>query len=123
MSDWPPRDVQALAAAFALSGTLHFARPGPFEAIVPRKLPGRRGLVYLSGAAELGCAAGLVYPKTRSTAGLASLVLLAAVFPANVQMALDVLRYRRSAWAKAAVVARLPLQLAPMRTAYRAWRR
>lgn len=119
--DRAPKDVKALAVLFATSGVLHFVRPRPYEAIVPRQLPARRALVYVSGAAELSCAAGLALRSTRRTAGLASLALLTAVFPANVQMTVDVFR-RRSAWAKAAAVARLPMQLPMLRTAYRAWR-
>lgn len=117
-----PKDLVGLASLFAISGTLHLLRPRPFEAIVPRRLPSRRGLVYASGAAELACAAGLAYPATRRIAGLLSVGLLAAVFPANVQMAVDIGR-RRGRVAQSAAVARLPLQLPMMRTAWRAWRR
>jgi uncharacterized membrane protein len=46
-------------------------------------------LVYASGVAELGCALGLWHPTTRRPAALAIAGLLVAVFPANVQMALD----------------------------------
>jgi uncharacterized membrane protein len=82
----------AVAAAFAVSGVVHLVRPEVFEPIVPRVLPRRRGLVLASGVAELVCAAGLALPATRRTAGRASAALLVAVFPANVQMALDAVR-------------------------------
>lgn len=121
MNDPPGKDVQALATLFAVSGLLHFVATRHYETIVPRWLPAPRGLVYASGAVELACAVGLVHPVTRRAAGLASLALLVAVYPANVQMTVDVFK-RRSAWAKAAAVARLPMQLPMMRTAYRAWR-
>lgn len=123
MKQSAPRDVLGLAATFAVSGALHLIAPRRYESIVPNRLPARRPLVFASGLAELGCAAGLLYPATRRRAGLVSLLLLAAVYPANVQMAVDAWRRDRPAWAKAAVIARLPLQLPPMRTAYRAWRR
>jgi uncharacterized membrane protein len=77
---------------FTVLGVLHFVRPRPFERIVPKPLPRKRELVYASGVAELACAAGLLHPRTRRPAGLASAVLLAALFPANVQMALDLNR-------------------------------
>ena len=119
----PSGDVAVLAGLFTLSGVLHGVRPAPFERIVPRRLPGRRGLVYASGAAELLCAAGLVRPATRSHAGLASAALLVLIFPANVQMAVDVLRSRRAtSWMKVAVLARLPLQWPLIRTGWRAYR-
>ncbi len=119
----PPADVVALAALFAVSGTLHGLRPELFERIVPRGLPGRRGLVYASGAAELLCAVGLMVPRTRRRCGLVSAALLVAIFPANVQMAVDVLRSRRSSSAmKVAAVARLPVQWPLVRAGWRTYR-
>ncbi|MFC6714522.1 DoxX family protein [Branchiibius cervicis] len=107
---------KVVVGAFAGSGVIHLVRPQVFEPIVPKVLPRKRELVYVSGVAELACAAGLVAPRTRSVAGLASAGLLAAVFPANLQMAAD-------AWAAAqrkpttqrrvmqvGTIARLPLQ-------------
>ncbi len=116
-----PRDVTALAAVFAVSGVLHFAMPRPYEKIVPRPLPRKRDLVYASGLAELVCAAGLVHPHTRPAAGWGSLALLLAVYPANLQMALDAQRTRSTAY-KAGTLLRLPLQLPMVRTALRAAR-
>lgn len=103
---------------FSVSGVLHLVTPKHFEAIVPRRLPAKRDLVYVSGVVELGCAVGLVVPSTRRLAGLASAGLLLGVFPANVQMAVDVMK-GRSVLAKAMAVARLPLQVPMIRTAWR----
>ncbi len=116
------RDVARLAALFALSGTMHFVRPGVFERIVPHALPRRRELVLVSGAAELACAAGLLIPRTRRLAGLASAGLLVAVLPANVQMALDLARSRRPLAMKVAAVVRVPLQWPLVRTGWRTYR-
>ena len=115
-----PRGSWLLAGLFATSGVLHFVRPEVFEAIVPRPLPRKRDLVHVSGAAELLCAFGLAHPRTRAVAGLASAVLLAAVLPANMQMALDASR-RRSGLVTAVAFARLPLQVPLMRIGWRAW--
>jgi uncharacterized membrane protein len=106
---------------FTVLGVLHFVRPRPFERIVPKPLPRKRELVYASGVAELACAAGLLHPRTRRPAGLASAVLLAALFPANVQMALDLNR-TGSTTAKAVGFARLPLQVPLIRAALKAAR-
>jgi uncharacterized membrane protein len=104
-----------------VSGVLHFVRPEPFERIVPHRLPRKKELVYVSGAAELACAAGLLHPRTRRTAGLLSAALLVAVFPANVQMAVD-LNKLGSSRAKTIGFARLPLQLPLIRAALKASR-
>lgn len=118
------RDVKALAGLFVVSGIGHFVRPEPFESIVPKPLqPHRRGLVYASGAAELACAALILHPRTRRLGGLASAGLLAAVFPANVQMTVDAVRSKKSpGWFKAGTIARLPLQAPMIRTALKAAR-
>jgi len=110
-----------LSVLFGVLGVLHFVQPEPFEKIVPKKLPRKKELVYASGAAELACAAGLLHPRTRRLAGLASAGLLVAVFPANVQMAADVQR-KGSSQAKAIAWARLPLQLPLIRWALKASR-
>jgi uncharacterized membrane protein len=91
----------AVAVSFAVSGVVHLVRPEVFTPIVPRMLPAARVLVYVSGVAELVCAAGLM--TRRRWAADASTALLLAVWPANLQMALD----QRSVvtWI------RLPLQL------------
>jgi uncharacterized membrane protein len=94
-----------------------------FEPIVPRRLPARRELVHVSGVAELACAAGLLHPRTRAVAGWASAALLVAVYPANVQMALDAHRRAGRSRGRArhvVALARLPLQAPLVRTALRA---
>jgi uncharacterized membrane protein len=102
-----------LAAAFAGSGTVHFVRPQAFAALMPRLIPGRhhKNLIYLSGLAEIMCAVGLVR-RTR-WASAASIATLGAVFPANVQMALDAGSGRNAGPADQRALAwgRLPLQL------------
>jgi uncharacterized membrane protein len=103
----------ALAGLFTASGLVHLVRPQIFESIMPRSIPARhhRALVYLSGIAELACAAGLVR-RTR-WASAASTAVLVAVFPANVQMALDAGSGRHPGAMDSPAVAwgRLPLQL------------
>lgn len=100
----------ALAVLFAASGTLHFAKPGTFTGIVPRFLPSPKTLVYVSGTAELACAAGLL--ARRRWAAAASVALLVAVLPANVQMAVDATKEKgATSWQSAAAWARVPLQI------------
>ena len=98
-----------LAGLLTVTGTSHIVAPKVFARIIPPQLPSRYALVYASGAAELACAAGLAAPRTRRVAGWAAAVLFVAVFPANVQMALDA--GDRSAAYRAAAYARLPIQV------------
>jgi uncharacterized membrane protein len=77
---------------FVAAGLLHFAVPGVYERIMPPYLPLHRGLVYVSGAAEVLGGLGLLPARTRRVAGVGLILLLAAVLPANVQMLLDARR-------------------------------
>lgn len=109
-----PDRTRGIAALFAAAGVSHFLIPGWFERIVPPWLPdwlgSPRTVVYVSGAAELAGAIGVLIPATRVAAGWGLLVLLVAVFPANVQMLVDARAAGASAWYVAALWLRLPLQ-------------
>jgi uncharacterized membrane protein len=104
------RSALALASLLGAAGITHFARPRPYDAIVPRWTPGPpRMWTYASGAAELAIAAAITHPRTRRSGGVAAAALFTAVFPANVQMAVD---WRRRNVARQAIAyARLPLQV------------
>jgi uncharacterized membrane protein len=112
MSDERARRIGGLIAILGGSGVLHLVVPRPYERIVPPRFGDARTIVYLSGVAELGCAALLASRRTRRAGGLLSAGLFVGVFPANLY-AVKVMGNR---FTKAAAVARLPLQL-PMITA------
>lgn len=117
------RDIKLLAGLLIGAGALHFAKPKPFEQIVPKKLPYAKELVLVSGAVEIAAGAMLLDPRSRRFGGVLAAGLLAAVFPANVQMAADGLRSRRApAWYKIGLIARLPLQAPMIRIALKAVR-
>ena len=84
-----PTAAWALAGLLTVTGAIHLVRPGVFTGIVPSVMPDPRFWVYLSGVAELGVAGLVVVPRTRRLGGLTAAALFIAVFPANVQMALD----------------------------------
>ena len=117
------RSAYVLAATFLGAGVSHFTNPEFYEPIVPAPLqPYKRELVKWSGVAELVCAAGLLLPRTRRRAGTASALLLVAVFPANIQQAVDGGRDDIDGVGGSAGVAwlRLPLQIPLIRMALRA---
>jgi uncharacterized membrane protein len=107
------RSPRLLAAFFFVAGSLHFIRPRQYEAIVPPWVPRHREAVQVSGAAELAGAAAVLHPATRSLGRWWLIGLLAAVFPANLHMALNPEQVRGlnldriPRWA---LWARLPLQ-------------
>jgi uncharacterized membrane protein len=104
--------VYLIALLFGAAGTAHFVWPAAFARIVPPYLPAPRTLVYVSGVAELLGAVGVLMPGLRVYAGWGLLLLLLAIFPANVHMALHPSGFDRiPAWA---LYARLPLQFVLM---------
>jgi len=112
MSHMARNDTVALGLAGVLgfAGVAHFVQPAFFDEIVPHALPASpRTWTYVSGIAELACAVAVARPSTRRIGGLAAAVLFVAVFPANVQMAVD---WRgRPAQQQLAAYGRLPLQI------------
>ena len=101
-----------LAAAFVFAGVMHFVITDAYVRIMPPWMPLHRGMVLLSGVFEIAGGAGLLVPRTRRAAGIGLVLLLVAVFPANVQMLLNARAAGATAPAQALLWARLPLQLA-----------
>lgn len=116
-----PTDLKVVIGAFLASGTVHLVRPETFEPLMPEAVPAHREVIIASGVAELVCAAGLLHPRTRRVAGLASAALLLGVYPGNLKMAKDAWQTHNTVF-KAVSLARLPLQLPMVRAAWRAGR-
>ena len=68
---------------------MHFVRPDFFESIVPDWFPDRRLANVASGSAEIVLGLGLLPARTRRWSALGLVGLVIAVFPANVDMALN----------------------------------
>ena len=75
-----------MSALFIGAGATHFVSPDFFLAIVPPALPHPHLLVAVSGAAEIAGGVGLLWRPVRRTAAIGLIVLLVAVFPANIHM-------------------------------------
>jgi uncharacterized membrane protein len=78
-----------LAAFFMAAGANHFRTPDVYLGMMPPWLPWPLALVYLSGAAEMLGGVGALVPFTRRFAGWGLIVLLIAIFPANLHVALQ----------------------------------
>jgi uncharacterized membrane protein len=100
-----------LGVIFIGAGINHFAIPRAYRRIVPpavSRLMGADRAVAISGVAEVAGGLGVLLPRTRGLAGRSLIVLLAAVFPANLHMARNPREFHRiPRWA---LYARLPLQ-------------
>ncbi len=82
--------VRFIAAAAMIGvGITHFTNPDPFVRIVPALLPAPLLLVYVSGVFEILGGLGLLIPRVRLYAAWGLIALYVAVFPANINMALN----------------------------------
>jgi uncharacterized membrane protein len=104
--------MRLLAAVFwIVAGVMHFVIPRQYEAIVPAALrKWRKEIVVASGIAEIAGGALILNQGTRRAGRWWSLATLAAVYPANIEMAVRSERYPKIP--PAALWARLPLQFA-----------
>ncbi|MES3033593.1 MAG: DoxX family protein [Gemmatimonadota bacterium] len=95
---------------FIVAGVLHFVMPKFYLAIMPGYLPMPLTLVYVSGVFEILGGVGLLVPATRTAAAVGLILLLLAVFPANVEMLRLAQQRGASTWFQWACWLRLPLQ-------------
>lgn len=78
-----------LAVCMIVAGPLHFVVPEPFIKIVPDVLPYPATLVYLSGIFETLLGIGLLIPPVSRVAARGLVILFIAVYPANINMAVN----------------------------------
>jgi uncharacterized membrane protein len=87
LASWTAATRWALATLLLVTASAHFNR---MQEDLIRMVPGwvpRPRLVYLTGVCEILGAIGILLPSTRRLAGLALILFLVAVFPANVKAA------------------------------------
>jgi uncharacterized membrane protein len=108
----------SLAVLMVIAGAMHFVAPAAYVRIVPRSLPAPRALVLVSGVFEVLGGIGLLVPETRPVAAWGLIALFIAVFPANVNMAVNRIGFGRKPGPAWLLWARLPLQAVLIAWAY-----
>jgi uncharacterized membrane protein len=78
-----------LSAFFVFAGVMHFINPQFYLRIMPPYLPWHLFLVYLSGVFEIALGIMVLIPKYTRLAAWGLILLLLAVYPANIHMALN----------------------------------
>jgi uncharacterized membrane protein len=99
----------ATAAFWIVAGVMHFVIPRQYESIVPPRVARwRKQLVVASGVAEIAGGVAVLPQATRRGARWWLLAVLAAVYPANIHMAVNSREFAQIP--PAALWARLPFQ-------------
>lgn len=98
-----------LAAFFIIAGLNHFINPATYLAMIPPWLPFPHTLNIISGLAEIAGGIGILIPKTRRAAAIGLIILLIAIFPANIHVAIN--GWEGNDFPRSILIARLPFQL------------
>lgn len=101
---------------FIGAGANHFINPNFYIRMMPAYLPWHAELVAISGVAEAVLGAMLLVPRFQVLAAWGLIALLIAVFPANVNMALNAEQF--STVSPTALWIRLPVQALLIAWAY-----
>ena len=72
---------------YVIVGIKHFIEPEYFLSIIPPYLPYHLELVYISGLFEVLFGLLILFPKYRYYGAIGLILLLVAVFPANIYLA------------------------------------
>jgi uncharacterized membrane protein len=79
-----------MAGLFLFTASAHFnAMKHDLAAMIPPPLTGAVWLIYLTGALQIAGAVGLLIPRFRRTAAIGLVLMLIALFPANIYAALN----------------------------------
>jgi uncharacterized membrane protein len=109
--------LYSMIVLYIAAGLYHFINPEFYMRIMPPWVPYPKEMIFISGVCEVLFALLLLFPFTRRTGAWCIILLLVAVFPANIQMLLN---YRNEnnplLWI---AIVRLPLQIILIGWAYR----
>lgn len=107
-----PWHLYIMALIYIAAGINHFRVPRIYARMIPPFLPAPKALNYISGFAEIVLGVLLCIPQTSPFAAWGIILLLLAIFPANVYMyANDKASLGLPKWVR---LVRLPLQLVLM---------
>ena len=109
MGKWKKISLYVMAGLYVLAGANHFFNPLFYKKIMPPWLPWHYPFIYLSGVCEMVLGLLLLSAQTRKLAAWGIIILLIAVFPANMQMLLNYREEQHPNWWVTGL--RLPLQL------------
>ena len=104
-----PRIALLIIALFFMTGGIaHFVVADFFIQAMPDYLAYQQELVMVSGVFEILGAIGILLPQTRLIAGYGLMALIIAVYPANINMAMQPEKYQNIS--ELFLYIRLPMQ-------------
>jgi uncharacterized membrane protein len=110
LRDWPAATRLGLAVMFCFTAAAHFnSMRSDLVRMVPPEIPNPELMVTVTGICEILGAIGLLLPWTRRIAGVALILLLVVILPANIHAARSGVTLRGAA--ATPLIPRVALQL------------
>ena len=107
-----------MSLLYVIVGIKHFTNTGFFVAIVPPIINYKEEVVLLSGLIEVILGVLLLFNQTRKLAAWGIILLLIAVFPANIYLYLSEIARETLSISKNQALYRLPFQIPLMIISY-----
>lgn len=95
---------------YSIVGIKHFIEPDYFLSIIPPYLPFHLELVYISGFFEILFGLMILFPKYRFYGSIGLILLLIAIFPANIYLAQSKEAQEAIGTSQQIAIWRLPIQ-------------
>ena len=95
---------------YTIVGIKHFIEPDYFLSIIPPYLPFHIELVYISGFFEILFGLMILFPKYRYYGSIGLILLLIAIFPANIYLAQNKEAQEAIGASQQIAIWRLPIQ-------------
>ena len=112
---FPEWSLYIMSGIYLLAGIFHFVKPKIYKSIIPKNIPKRMFLVYLSGIAEIALAIMLWFPSTRNFAIISIICMLAIFLVVHFYMLSDAYKTKIPTWL---LWLRIPVQFVLMWWAY-----
>lgn len=103
-------NIYLISGIFIVAGILHFLFPNVYLRIMPRYIPYPKAMVFWSGVFEIFGGVGFFFSFSRTFSAYGLILLLVAVFPANIDMFRQAYKKRGVTFYTLATLLRLPIQ-------------
>lgn len=107
-----------MSMLYIVVGIRHFTDPQFFINIVPSLLGFKKAIVYLSGVIEISLGICLLFKKARKIGSWGIILLLIAVFPANIYLYISESAQEAVKISKEQALIRIPFQIPLIILAY-----
>jgi uncharacterized membrane protein len=89
LADWPARMRLAMSLSLLFIGVDHLVTPDRYLPMMPKFVPYPFEVVIFTGLCEIAGGLGLLTQRLRRAAAIALAIYFAAVFPANIKVAVE----------------------------------